>query len=321
MVRVYSGEPYLAGRAYRAAIAEAVAGGAEVLRLGEGLDAAALSAALAQGGLFGPTTVALDLEEAFAGSGQAGTAARNAILDALAASPEHDVIVLDASATPARLKRWRSFAQVRDEPAPRYGHLLRWVRDELQREGIATRGDVAGTLADLFGDDVAGIASEIAKLRSLGERVDPERVRTLAHRPAARSAFDLIDAVVDGDVALALRLGRDLLLAGEPPVRVMGAIGWQLDLVAGCVGLRSGGLPVDEAAAAKTLKTSPFPLRKALAVAERLDEASLRRLVEVFVAADTRMKVGGDPQWGLEACVVELAEALGDRPRTVRQRA
>jgi DNA polymerase III subunit delta len=320
MVRVYSGEPYLAGRAYRAAISAAIAGGAEVRRLGEGADAAALADALAQGGLFGPTTVALDLDEAFAGSGQAGTAARNAVVDLLAASPEHDVIVLDAAATPARLKRWRGFAEVRDEPAPRYGHLLRWVRDELQREGIATRGDVAGTLVDLFGDDVAGIASEIVKLRSLDERVDPERVRTLAHRPAARSAFDLIDAVVAGDAALALRLARDLLLAGEPPVRVMAAIGWQLDLVAGCVALRGGG-PVDESAAAKTLKTSPFPLRKALVVAERLDEASLRRLVEVFVAADTRMKVGGDPQWGLEACVLELAEVLGDRPRSARQRA
>jgi DNA polymerase III subunit delta len=319
-VRVYSGEPYLAGRAYRAAISAAIAGGAEVRRLGEGADAAALADALAQGGLFGPTTVALDLDEAFAGSGQAGTAARNAVVDLLAASPEHDVIVLDAAATPARLKRWRGFAEVRDEPAPRYGHLLRWVRDELQREGIATRGDVAGTLVDLFGDDVAGIASEIVKLRSLGERVDPERVRTLAHRPAARSAFDLIDAVVAGDAALALRLARDLLLAGEPPVRVMAAIGWQLDLVAGCVALRAGG-PVDESAAAKTLKTSPFPLRKALVVAERLDEASLRRLVDVFVAADTRMKVGGDPQWGLEACVLELAEVLGDRPRSARQRA
>jgi siroheme synthase len=46
VVRVYSGDPFLAGRAFREALSAARAGGAEVVRLGEGLDANALRDAL-----------------------------------------------------------------------------------------------------------------------------------------------------------------------------------------------------------------------------------------------------------------------------------
>jgi DNA polymerase III delta subunit len=309
VVRVYSGDPFLAGRAFREALSAARAGGAEVVRLGEGLDANALRDALSQGSLFGPSVVALDLDEAFGASGRDATGPRNAVLDALAGAPGGDVHVLDPTATPARLTRWRSFAEVHHQPTPRFGALARWVRDELARAGVATTGDVAGTLVDLFGEDVAGIASEIAKLRALDERFTPERVRLLVHRPAARSAFDLVDALAAGDAALALRLAHALLLAGEPPLRVMGALGWQLDLIAGCVALRAAGA-VDEGEAARSLKAPPFAVRKALAVASRLDERSLGPILTTFVRADERMKGGGDPEWGLEACVLELAEAL-----------
>jgi DNA polymerase III subunit delta len=320
LVTVFTGDPFLAGRAFRQAIAAAVAVGADVRRLGEGLDAAAVGDAASQGGLFGAPMVALDLDEAFLATGAGATAARNAVVDTLdEAAARADLLVLDSGATPARQKRYRERFDLRHTPTPRFGELLRWAREELATHDVSTTGDVAGVLIDLFGEDLAAIASEVAKLQALGEPVDPERVRRIAHRPAARSAFDLIDAVVLGETATALALARALVTAGEAPARVMATLGWQIELVAGCVAfLDDGGVGVD--AAAKALAASPFPTRKALAVAERLDEEALARLVDTFVTADARMKAGGDPEWQLESCVVALSRALERRPEPRRRR-
>lgn len=313
MIHVYSGDPYLARRAYLRGIRDAQATGCEVLRLGEGADAAALSDALAQGGLFGAVVVAIDVDEAAAGAGGGATALRGALIGVLeAAGDDTAALVLDSAATPSRQKRYRGFADLHHQPTPRYGQLQRWVRSELEASGLEARGDVAGTLVDLFGDDVPGIAAEIEKLRSFGEPLDPDLIRRIANRPAARSAFDMVDAIVAGDNAAALGLANGLVEAGEAPVRVMAALGYQLDLIAGCVGLQSRGDTVSAEAAASALKAPVFPTRKALAVAGRLDEARLQPLLDAFVRADERMKVGGDPVWHLHACVMALAEALAD---------
>jgi DNA polymerase III subunit delta len=313
VVRAFSGDPFLAGRAFRTAVAAAAAEGRDVRRLGEGCDALAVHDALAQGGLFGPVTVALDLDEAFLGGGAAATAPRNAVIDALVAGAERgDVFVLDSAATPARQGRYRAMGEHQHAPTPRFGQLLRWVRSELDAQGLEVQGDVAGTLVDLFGEDLAAIASEVTKLRSLGTPLGPDRVRTIANRPASRSAFDLVDAIAAGDAGTALTIARSLLDAGEAPVRVMAALAWQLDLIAGCLALDETG-EHDVESVARALKASPYPTRKALAVAGRLDEASLHALVATFLTADVRMKSGGDPAWQLEGCVLSLANALQPR--------
>lgn len=311
-VRAFAGDPFLARRAARAALAEAraAAGVADdaVLRLEEGVDAAAVADALAQGGLFGPAVVWFDLDEAFAGAGH--TAARNAAIDALEGPGDAVVVALDAAATPARQKRWRALGDVTVLPTPRYGALARWVAQELAAAGVAARGDVAGALADAFGDDLPGLAGEVAKLALLGETVTPERALEVAHRPAARSAFDVVDALSSGDAATALTLVRGLLDEGEAPVRVLAALAWNVDLVARCTGLALRDPRVGKDAAAKALGTSPYPTGRALEVARRLDEPTLAAAVRATVDADVAMKTGRDPEWALESCVLALARTF-----------
>jgi len=315
VVTVFSGDAFLAGRAFaRAARDTAAQGGFELVRLGEGLDAASLREALGQGGLFGQPLVALDLDTAFAGMGSAATSERNAVMTQLEAAPADVVVlVLDSAATPARQRRWRALGKLEHLPTPRYGNLVRWLRAELDAAGIRTRGDVAATLADLFGDDLPGIVAELSKLRVLDETFTPERVTELVHRPAARNAFQLIDAVMAGDAAVAFETLDALLQSGEPPIRIMAAFAWQVDLVAGCVGLRDDDPDVDQGRAAAALKANPFPTGKALAIAARLDEAALSELVATVVEADVAMKRGADPVWRLQACVLRAARMMAAR--------
>jgi len=323
VIRVFSGDEFLAGRAFLAAVREAAEAGREVVRLDDDLTPGRLREALDQGGLFGTPQLALDLDAAITSKGAAAMGERNAVIALLeAAGPDADALVLDASATPARQKRWRAFGDLRHLPAPRYGNLVRWIRAELDAAGLRTRGDVAATLADLFGDDLPGVATEIAKLSVLDETLTPERATQLVRRPAARNAFQLIDAVMAGDAALAFDTLDALVQGGEPPIKVMAAFAWQVDLVAGCVALRDTDPDVDQAKAAAALKANPFPTGKALAIAARLDEAALRSLIDAVVAAEHAMKSGSDASWHLEACVLEAAHLMAglSAPALARRR-
>ncbi len=323
MVHVFVGDPFLARRSARAALAEVAAaagvGAASIRRFGEGITAEGLGDALGQGGLFGRVVAFLDLDEAFVGAGH--TAARNAVLDVLERADDAEVVVLDASATPARQKRWAALGQVVDQPTPRFGQRTRWLANELKAAGVVVRGDVAGALADAFGDDLPGLAGEVAKLAVLDGPITPERALDVAHRPAQRSAFDLVDTLAAGDAAAALALVRHLLEGGEPPVRVHAALAWHVDLVARCAALTLRDPLVGKDEAVRTLKTSPYPTGRALEVARGLDEPTLAAITAATVHADVAMKTGRDPAWALEACVLTLVARFGARKRAARQRA
>jgi len=318
VLQVFAGDPFLARRAALRALAELRAGdpSLEVVRLDEDLEAGQVREALGQGGLFGRVALFIDFDEAFAAAAAgAGLAAeRNAVVDALAAAAgalgggQAEALVVDAGATPARQRRWRDLGSLQVVPTPRFGNLGRWVAQELTEAGATVRGDVAGALVDLFGEDLPGIAGEVAKLALLDGAITPERARDIAQRPAARSAFDLTDAIAAGDAAAALRAARGLLELGEAPVRVMAALAWQIDLVARCAALALSDPDLTPEAAARVLKSSPYPTKKALAVARDLDEPTLAELVARTVAADVAMKTGRDAGWALEAAVLALAE-------------
>lgn len=325
MVRSFSGDPFLAARAARRAAAEpghaasaSVAPAAPAalhaprgpLRLGEDLSVETLRDALAQGGLFGSVTLLLDFDEAF--RGQAGVKPRNAVMKALADAPaDAAVVVLDSSATPARQKSHAKLGRHVHLPTPRFERLEAWVKTELEDAGLRFQRDVPKALAELFGEDLPAIASEVMKLGVLAdEELSERRVRQVANRPAASDAFKLIEHVAAGDPAAALATCRDLLLMGEAPQRVFGALVWQFQLVA----KTRGALERDPRATPATLATqvgaAAFVAKRASAIASRLDESSLLRCLRELLESDVRAKSGSDPAWALESAVLRLAWAF-----------
>ena len=322
MIRAFGGDPFLVRRAALAALHETMAPGDERLELGEGLDADRLRDAAAQGGLFGRAVLLLDFEAAF--RGQAGATARTAVMKALEHVPEDAAIVaMDPPATPARQKRWRALGEYTHLPTPRFGKLRGWIAGELRDAGVDATPGVAALLADLFGEDLPGLASEIEKLAVLDGRLDEERVAALVQRPASRDAFDMIDAITAGDAATAVRTARLLLDAGDAPPRILGAIGWQLTLVAKAVAVRAREGDLSDGDAARALQVAPFPAGKAMKIARGLDEAALRASLEALQEAEAAVKTGArDPAWAVEALALGLAEhfARGAPGRAVSSR-
>ena len=308
MIVSFSGDPFLVRRSARAHLAREGFAPADITEMSEDLTAGAVAQAAMQSGLFGRQALLLDFDSAFVG--QAGVKPRNDVMRALEALPEDaTVVVLDSGATASRQKSFKALGRHHHQPTPRYNALATWVGEELGRQGVRAERDVAATLADLFGEDLPAIAAEIQKLTVLDETLTSARIREIANRPAARDAFDLIDAAVAGDARKALDTCRTLLRQGEAPPRVMGALVWQLDLVAGCVGLREMG-SASPGDAARRLKASPYAVKKALAIATDLDEPAVYRALDTLLAADVAMKSGRDATAALELCTLELTRVF-----------
>ena len=267
--------------------------------------------AASQGGLFGQAALLLDFGEAF--SGQAGVKPRNDTIKALADLKDGAlIVVIDPEATPARQKSLAELGRHTNLPAPRFEHLVRWVAQELEREGVQFGAGVPQYLADVFGEDPAGIASEVQKLAVLAGSYDVERVSRIVNRPATRDSFDIIEAVAVGDAGKAVAVAHQLVGEGEAVPKILGALVWQFMLVVRAVALTqdAGSRPPSAAEAARVLKAKPFVAQRALALARRLGEPDLLPLLSGLLEADVRAKSGSDPQLALESVIIDLAHRL-----------
>ena len=306
MILAFSGDPFLAARASRRTLRARGFRAEETTELGEGMTKEAVAQLAAQSGLFGAVALFLDFDAAF--TGQAGVKPRNEVLKALEKTPgDALIVVLDSGATASRQKTYQALGEHTSLPTPRFNALASWVRGELKAEGVSFEKDVPDTLADLFGEDLPGVAAEVQKLAVLDETLTGARVREVVNRPAARDAFGFIDALTQGDARGALLTLRSLQAQGEAPPRILGALSWQFGLVTRCVGLLEGRGRVDAGGAAGALKVKPFVAQKALGIAQRLDEERLLEVLGALLKADVAMKTGGDGVWALEALALELA--------------
>ncbi len=305
MIAAFSGDPFLATRAARRLLrAKGLAN--DLTELGEGMTAEQVSQLAAQSGLFGQVALLLDFDMAF--KGQAGVKPRNEVLKALEHTPSDTfIVVIDLEATEPRQKTYKSLGQNHHYPTPRFSALTHWVRQELSEEKIRFRKDVPDTLADLFGEDLPGIAAEIQKLAVLDEELSSSKVREIVNRPAARDAFSFIEATADGNAAEALNICQSLLAQGEAPPRVLGALTWQYNLVSRCVAMREDRARVDPALVSQTLKIKPFVAQKALSIAQKLNEEGLRQILSMILESDKAMKTGKDEVWALESLALRMA--------------
>lgn len=306
MILSFSGDPFLATRASRRALRARGFRPEDVTELAEGMNAVQVAQLAAQSGLFGQVALLLDFDAAF--KGQGGVKPRNEVLKVLeSVLGDTLIVVVDLSATPSRQKTYNALGTHEALPTPRFSALTHWVQQELTGAEVVFERNVPQTLADLFGEDLPGIASEIQKLAVLDETLSEARVREIVNRPASRDAFDLIEAVSQGDAGRALGIVRSLLAQGEAPPRVLGALTWQYNLVARCVGLREGRAKTDAGLVTQTLKVKPFVAQKALTLAQTLNEARLLVLLRSLLDADVAMKTGKDEVWALEKLTLELS--------------
>lgn len=208
-------------------------------------------------------------------------------------------------------------ARVEEFPELRGDALLRFVREEAAARGVRFRrtgtrpedGDPAYVLVTNCGGDTLALLNELDKLALYadGREVTVEDVQLLCPGERSASVWQFIDAVLDGDLGLALRSLRGLRQTGESEQGVLALLAGGVRQLVTVLELLEEGRSEEEIGSAIN---RPYPnlRRRAIERARRLGWEGVLAAYEAIVEADRSLKSGTvDEDLAMEVLVAKLA--------------
>ena len=184
-----------------------------------------------------------------------------------------------------------------------------WIRARAAARGLELSAAAARLLADFVGNDLWALSGELEKLSgyAAGRPVGEDDVRALVAAVRETSVFPLVDAIVEGRPAAAIKLLRQMFRQESGPQYILAMIQRQLRhlavaremLDAGESGRRIG----------EALRLRDFALDRLLGQAGRYSLPRLRSAFQRVLEADLQVKRGVyDGELALELLVHDLAE-------------
>ncbi|MBN1910775.1 MAG: DNA polymerase III subunit delta [Pirellulales bacterium] len=159
------------------------------------------------------------------------SANRPALEDYVAGPSRSGVLLLQVKSWPANTRLAKAVAAeglTVQCTAPTAGRLATWLRKwAKQAHRVALEPAAAEMLVELVGPELGLLDQELAKLAvSTGPdaTISPETVQQMVGSWRAKTAWDMLDAAMAGDVRQAMSQLDRLLLAGESPIAVLGQI-------------------------------------------------------------------------------------------------
>jgi len=240
-------------------------------------------------------------------------------LEAYVASPSSaGVLVLDVksfSATTKLAKAVPDAAHIVCRGPPEY-RLPLWCVDWCQTHyGKKLTTPAAQMLVELVGPVMGVLDQELQKLKDfVGDRpaIDIPDVDELVGRSRGANVFRILDAVGEARPAAALKILSELFEQDEEPLRLLGAIGFQLRKLARAARMHKQGLPLEDALTKAGIPTWPQARDAARQQMKHLGWNRLDRLYDWLLETDSGLK-GGSPlpdRLQIERLIVRLA-----RPR------
>jgi DNA polymerase III subunit delta len=170
--------------------------------------------------------------------------------------------------------------------------LLGWIGKRCRsRHGKKIDRQAAQLLTDLAGSELGLIDQELAKLAAyVGEAgaIDATAVERLVGGWKTETTWKMLDAVRDGQMAIALELLDKLLLSGEAPLKLLGGINYVFRPVARGTELSRQGQSLPEALTAAGVK--PFNIQQMIPYLKRIGRPRAERIGNWLLAADVDLK-------------------------------
>jgi DNA polymerase III subunit delta len=228
-------------------------------------------------------------------------------------SPGADLVLLGKKlgARERLLAAAKRFGEVHNFEQPTGRALVAWVVGYAKKLGLDLPEDVAQGLIDRCSGDKMRLARETEKLALyVGQgRATQGDVEVLCPTDVQSNIFAFVDALAAGDRGTALKLLRDLVSAGEPPLRVTHMVRRQFRLVAQARTLFDHGASLGEVA--KELKVPPFVTRKLEEQAHGLGEEELERALALVLDLERGLKGGSElgDELQVELAILKLSES------------
>jgi DNA polymerase III subunit delta len=189
--------------------------------------------------------------------------------------------------------------------------LLRWVQDTAGTQyGKQLSRDAANLLIELAGSSLGLLDREVAKLAAyVGEnaRIGLDEVRTLVGGWKAETTWTMVDALKTGNLGLALECLEKLLVAGEPPQRILGGINSVFRKLFLSTELARQGMALN--AALKQAGVFPRDINSSNQYLRRIGRPRAEKLSSWLLQADSNLKGGSrlSDRLQLEQLLVRLS--------------
>jgi DNA polymerase-3 subunit delta len=213
--------------------------------------------------------------------------------------------------------------------SPPEAKLLKWLGTlARERHGARLERDAAELLVEIIGPELGLIDQELAKLAAAagGAPIGAQLVQQLVGGWRAKTAWDMLDAAVEGRTSQALVELDRLLLAGENPIAILAQIAATLRRFAAATRLieqsEAAGRRANLRQALELAGVKPFVMQKTEAQLRRLGRQRAGEIYRWLLEADLALKgTSSAPTRArtlLEQLVVRLGAAEDRRHATVR---
>jgi DNA polymerase-3 subunit delta len=173
--------------------------------------------------------------------------------------------------------------------------LASWLQSHAREGGRDLEMETARYLIQYAGTDQWRLHHDLDKLLSLERLITPQLIRDIIEPEPRASAFEVLDAALAGNRAVA-ESQLEMLMSSEDPYRFFGLLASQVYALAVC---KAAGSTHSPDQIAKSTGLHPFVVRKTQGLARRYEAYEVKRLVELVADCDVRMKTTGTDPWVL----------------------
>lgn len=229
-------------------------------------------------------------------------------------------LILEARSWPATTRLYKAVAAkglTIDCSAPKPRQIPKWIAGWAKKaHGVAVESAAAAMLVDLVGTELGLLDQEIGRLAlSVGEdkKVSAKTVRENVGSWRARTAWDMLDAALAGDVKTAMTQLDRLVLAGENEVAILGQIAATLRRYAAATRLvlaaEANRRRISVRAALEQAGVRSFVLNKSEAQLRHLGRERGAQLYQWLVETDLALKGNSalPPRMVIENLLIRLA--------------
>ncbi len=165
-------------------------------------------------------------------------------------------------------------------------NMSRWIMDYAKTEGGSISLSDARYLIDRVGENQMMLKSELDKLLTHSPSIKKQVIDLLVEARPQSTNFDLLKAVFLKQTSKVKQLYKEQRLQKVEPQMIIGAIGWQLHLLA----LVKSAKKLSSFEIAKTAKVKLYSVEKSMELAKNLSMTDIKRLVKEAHQLDIMIK-------------------------------
>ena len=252
-------------------------------------------------------------------NGKPGDKGTAAILEYLGRPPEDTLLLISLPKLDGSTQKTKWAKALIEGPNAQFlqiwpvdaNQLPQWIRQRLSQSGMSATQEALELIAARVEGNLLAAAQEVEKLKLLaeGNQIDAATVQAAVADSARYDVFGLIDAVLNGEAAHALRMLQGLRGEGQESLFIVVMLARELRQLASLAQQFSQGIPLEKAFAAA--RPPVWDKRRPL-ISKALQRHSASRWNQLLIDAqriDAQVKgqAPGDPWSSLGRLVLQMA--------------